>query len=173
MPQRPDVHVPDGDIAYDHQNGAQVFTETQEHRDREIRVQVDGEEIGRMIARATPEDEDRFRALMETDMRQQAEINEIRTNQRDDHAWIGDLATRVLELEFPPKREGYVFKVDQELLWAVGTTVSLVVLQALADVENVTDWKAWAIGVGGAAVRAVLGLLLSRGNVTTSMTEKV
>lgn len=122
MPQRHDVHVPDGDIAYDHDDGTQVFTETQEHRDREIRVHGGGKEIGRTIARAAPEDEDRFRALMETDMRQQAAINEIN---HDVIALVARIAA--LELSQAPRNDLYRRLTSRKFLAALFTSIGAIV----------------------------------------------
>lgn len=56
----------------------------------------------------------------------------------------------------------YRFKPLPELYWGVAIAASLVLLQALVtlDPERVTDWRTWAIALGGAAVRASAGAAL-------------
>lgn len=57
----------------------------------------------------------------------------------------------------------YVWKQKEEALWLVATAVGVVALQAMAtfDPTTITDYKAWAAGIGAAAVRAAGGALLS------------
>lgn len=56
----------------------------------------------------------------------------------------------------------YNFKRWPEFLWAVAVAVGIVLAQAMMtlDPATVTDWRAWSIGVLGAAVRAVGGAVL-------------
>lgn len=128
---------------------------------------------------ATPEDEDRFRALMDTDMRQQAEINivaervtALETNFGDHHRWLSDLGMRVLNLEHTPKQEGYTFKFNQELMWALLVGASGVLATALADLDTVTDWRAWTVGLVVGLVRFLVGFVQSQSKAT-STTERV
>ncbi len=53
----------------------------------------------------------------------------------------------------------YTFKPLPELYWGVVTAASIVLLTALVtlDPETVTDWRGWAIALGGGAVRAAAG----------------
>lgn len=56
----------------------------------------------------------------------------------------------------------YRFKPLAELYWAVVTSGSIVLLTALVtlDPESVKDWRAWAVALGGATVRAGAGAAL-------------
>lgn len=56
----------------------------------------------------------------------------------------------------------YRFKPLPELYWAVTTAFSVVILTALFtfNPETVTDWRAWGVALGGAAVRAGAGAAL-------------
>ncbi len=56
----------------------------------------------------------------------------------------------------------YRFVALQELGWAVLIAVALVVLPALVtlDPAAVTDWRVWAVALGGASVRAAAGAAL-------------
>lgn len=55
----------------------------------------------------------------------------------------------------------YTFK-PIELFWAALTAITTVVLQALVDFDpsTITDWQAWAVGIGAGAVRAGAAALL-------------
>lgn len=57
----------------------------------------------------------------------------------------------------------YEFKALEELGWFVLVAVATVVLQALVefDPSRIDDWRAWAVGVGAAAVRAGAGAALA------------
>ncbi|MCX2728566.1 hypothetical protein OO015_13835 (plasmid) [Thermomicrobium sp. 4228-Ro] len=57
----------------------------------------------------------------------------------------------------------YEFKALEELGWFVFVAVATVVLQALVefDPSRVDDWRAWAVGVGAAAVRSGAGAALA------------
>lgn len=50
----------------------------------------------------------------------------------------------------------YNYKRAAELGWALLTAVGIVLAQAMVTLEpeKITDWRAWAIGLGGAMVRA-------------------
>lgn len=56
----------------------------------------------------------------------------------------------------------YRFKPLPELGWAVLTAVLLVLLPALValDPEKITDWRTWAVALGGAVLRAAAGAAL-------------
>ena len=56
----------------------------------------------------------------------------------------------------------YEFKGLQELLWVVLQAVALVVLGALAQLDPgvVADWRAWAVALAAACVRAAAGAAL-------------
>ena len=58
----------------------------------------------------------------------------------------------------------YDFKTPQELLWFAVVAASVAALQIVlhADVAAVTDWRAWTIALGAAAVRAAAAVLLAR-----------
>lgn len=62
----------------------------------------------------------------------------------------------------------YDFKLTPELIWAVVVTIVGVLATALATQGAVapTDWQAWAIALAAGVVRAVVGLLLDKSNVT-------
>lgn len=53
----------------------------------------------------------------------------------------------------------YRFKPLQELYWGLLTGVGIVLFQALLTLEpeKVSDWRAWAVGLGGALVRVIGG----------------
>lgn len=53
----------------------------------------------------------------------------------------------------------YTFKPLPELYWGIVTAGSIVLLTALVTLnpETVTDWRGWAIALGGATVRAAAG----------------
>lgn len=57
----------------------------------------------------------------------------------------------------------YYFKANQEAIWFVLVAAGTVVVQALAtlDIDKITDWRVWAIGLGAAALRAAAGAALS------------
>jgi len=57
------------------------------------------------------------------------------------------------------------------LVWGAITAVSVTVLQALVtfDPEAITDWRAWAVGIGASAVRSGAQALLQV--LATSKTE--
>lgn len=57
----------------------------------------------------------------------------------------------------------YFFKPTPEFWWALLTTVMGTVATAIATQGTLppTDWRAWAVGLASAAVRGVLGVLLS------------
>ncbi len=57
----------------------------------------------------------------------------------------------------------YQFKLRQELIWVVVVAALGALAQALAttDPATVTDWRAWALSLGIAVVRAVVGALLA------------
>lgn len=57
----------------------------------------------------------------------------------------------------------YDFKVDQELLWFLLVAVLTALASALVefDPSAVTDWRAWAVGLAAACVRAAAGALLA------------
>ncbi len=49
----------------------------------------------------------------------------------------------------------YQFKVAQELTWAFGVGIGVVVLEMLVkfDPSTITDWQTWAIASGAAVLR--------------------
>lgn len=53
----------------------------------------------------------------------------------------------------------YEFKIGAEAGWLVAVAVLTVVLQALVEFDpaTISDWRAWAIGIGAAMVRAFGG----------------
>lgn len=53
----------------------------------------------------------------------------------------------------------YRFKPLPELYWGVVIAAALVLLQGLVtlDPERITDWRTWAIALGGGMVRAAAG----------------
>ena len=56
----------------------------------------------------------------------------------------------------------YNFKLAPESVWFVVTAVVTVVLQAVVSTPDApTDIKAWLVAVGAAAVRALVGALIS------------
>lgn len=57
----------------------------------------------------------------------------------------------------------YRFKLDQEAIWFVLVAAGTVILQALAtlDVDKVTDWRVWVVGLLAATIRAAAGAALS------------
>lgn len=57
----------------------------------------------------------------------------------------------------------YTFKFTPELAWFVAISVLTPLFAALAtvDVDTLTEWQPWAVGVGAAMVRALGGALLS------------
>ena len=56
----------------------------------------------------------------------------------------------------------YDFKFWEEALWAGAIAALLVVLTALTGLENVDDWRTWAVSLGGGVARAVAGAILAR-----------
>lgn len=56
----------------------------------------------------------------------------------------------------------YRFRPLPELYWGVVVAASLVLLQALLTLEpeQVTDWRVWAVALGGGVVRAAAGAAL-------------
>lgn len=56
----------------------------------------------------------------------------------------------------------YRFKPLAELYWGALTAVALVLLPALVSLEpeKVTDWRTWAVALGGAVLRAAAGAAL-------------
>lgn len=56
----------------------------------------------------------------------------------------------------------YNFKFWEEAAWAAAITALVFGLTAIVDSAGVTDWKAWAIAVGGGAGRAAAGAILAR-----------
>lgn len=55
----------------------------------------------------------------------------------------------------------YDFKPAPELIWAIIVAAGTVLLQSLTDVDRVSDWRSWAVGVGAALVRSVLAALMA------------
>ena len=57
----------------------------------------------------------------------------------------------------------YKFKVAEEAFWVGLTAAVLFGLQVAAefDASMVTDWKTWAISLGGGAVRAAAGAVIA------------
>ena len=61
------------------------------------------------------------------------------------------------------KQSAYQFKPKPELVWFIAVAVVTVAMQALVEFEPdaITDWQAWAVGIGAAMVRAGAGALLT------------
>lgn len=55
----------------------------------------------------------------------------------------------------------YDFQKSAELIWAVLTAVVGALAASTAMDKPPSDWHAWLIGIGAAAVRAVLGAVMS------------
>lgn len=57
----------------------------------------------------------------------------------------------------------YNFRLGPEAIWLVVNTVIGALLTTLAttDFESITDWKAWALGLGIAMVRTLIGAVLA------------
>lgn len=57
----------------------------------------------------------------------------------------------------------YFFKPTPEFWWALLTTVIGTVATAIATQGALppTDWRAWAVGLASAAVRGVIGAIIS------------
>lgn len=57
----------------------------------------------------------------------------------------------------------YIFKANQEAIWFVLVAAGTVVVQALAafDPATIVDWRAWAVGIAAAAIRASAGAALT------------
>jgi hypothetical protein len=57
----------------------------------------------------------------------------------------------------------YTFKRWPEFAWAVGMAVAVVLAQAMLtfDPTTIVDWRAWAVGIAGASVRAAGGAVLA------------
>lgn len=66
----------------------------------------------------------------------------------------------------------YRFKPLPELYWGVTIAAALVLLQALftLEPEKVTDWRGWAIALGGAMLRPAAGAAIDW--IRRSMTEE-
>lgn len=58
----------------------------------------------------------------------------------------------------------YDFKKVDELIWAAVVAAGFVVIEAMAntDLSTITDWKAWAVGIGGGAIRAAFAAVIAR-----------
>ena len=67
----------------------------------------------------------------------------------------------------------YKFVVLREAAWAAFIAVALVVLQAFVGIqpETITDWKAWAIALGGAGLRAGAAAILAGFTKGFALTE--
>jgi hypothetical protein len=63
----------------------------------------------------------------------------------------------------PTQEPSYTFKPKPELIWFIAVAVLTVAMQALAEFDPamVTDWQAWAVGLGAALVRAGAGAFLA------------
>ncbi len=68
----------------------------------------------------------------------------------------------------------YDFKAAEELLWFIVVAVVMVLFQAMYefDPEKITDWRAWALGVVAAAIRAAGGAGLSWWNKRRAAREE-
>lgn len=57
----------------------------------------------------------------------------------------------------------YHFKIRAETIWFVAVAVLTVLMTALVqfDPDKIADWRAWAIGLGAACVRAAAGAVLA------------
>ena len=57
----------------------------------------------------------------------------------------------------------YDFEKAKEAGWFVATAAGIAVATVLVDFDpaRITDWRAWAIGIAGAAVRAAAGAILA------------
>jgi len=67
----------------------------------------------------------------------------------------------------------YKFIVLREASWAGFIAITLVLLQALVGIqpEAVEDWKAWAIALGGAGIRAAAAAVLAAFTKGFALTE--
>lgn len=68
----------------------------------------------------------------------------------------------------------YKFVVLREAAWAAFIAIALLVLQTLVgfDPNGINDWKAWAIALGGAAVRAAAAAVLAAFTKGFALTEQ-
>lgn len=68
----------------------------------------------------------------------------------------------------------YRFVVMREAAWAAFVAVALVVLQALVEFDPavITDWRAWAISLGAAGLRAGAAAVLAAFTKGFVMTAK-
>lgn len=57
----------------------------------------------------------------------------------------------------------YRFVVIRELAWAAFVAIMTVVLQALVEFDPaaISDWQAWALGIGAAGIRAAAAAVLA------------
>lgn len=76
---------------------------------------------------------------------------------------LGDVA-----VPDPPKPSAYSFHPSAELLWAIGTATGTVLIQALTDVDKITDYRVWIVGVVAALIRAGIGAALSQSKPKTA-----
>jgi hypothetical protein len=62
-----------------------------------------------------------------------------------------------------PVNPAYNFRLAPEAIWLIVNTVLGALLTTLVttDFTSITDWKAWAIGLGVSVVRTILGALLA------------
>ena len=58
----------------------------------------------------------------------------------------------------------YNFKLLEEVAWFAVVAAGIAVLETLIrfDPQTVTDWKTWAISLGGSAIRAAAGAAIAR-----------
>ena len=58
----------------------------------------------------------------------------------------------------------YDFKIVEEIAWVAVVAAAVAVLQIVvgADLAKIVDWRAWAIALGAAAVRAAAAAVLAR-----------
>lgn len=82
-------------------------------------------------------------------------------------ASLEHLREQMLELEkmrmTEKEKSGYAFKVSQELIWGIIVATLTPVLIALSqfDVDLITDYRVWGVGLLAGAVRAAAAAVLA------------
>jgi hypothetical protein len=77
---------------------------------------------------------------------------------------VAELGARLDTWEQRPKPTSgllYVWKASEEARWFVLSVAAPVVIAALEDIGNITNYKAWLFGIGVAVVRPLGGRLLA------------
>lgn len=69
----------------------------------------------------------------------------------------------------------YNFKLTPELIWAVVVTLVGVISTVVANQGTTppTDWKVWAAALAAGVLRAIVGLILDKANVSVTTTPPV